>query len=101
MKYIYNGPASGVTLRFGEVLQEILLFPEQEVEMPADHEYTQTLEMLGYLTPVEDPSIYDVPAEPAPEPEPAPELQTQPEPDNKGKAADGKGRKSPDEGDKQ
>ncbi|OJH83055.1 hypothetical protein [Serratia marcescens] len=69
--------------------------------MPADHEYTQTLEMLGYLTPVEDPSIYDVPAEPVPEPEPAPELQTQPEPDNKGKAADGKGRKSPDEGDKQ
>jgi len=85
-----------VTLRFGEVLQEILLFPEREVEMPADHEYTQTLEMLGYLTPVEDPSIFDEPV-----PEPAPELQTQPEPDTKGKAADGKGRKSPEEGDKQ
>jgi hypothetical protein len=29
-----------------------MLFPNAEVELPDDHEYTQTLKALGHLTPV-------------------------------------------------
>lgn len=49
MKYLYTGPMSGVTLGDG---QEVMLFPNTEVELPDDHEYTQTLKALGHLTPV-------------------------------------------------
>jgi len=40
MKYIYSGPASGVTLADG---QEILLWPESEVELPEDNEWVMTM----------------------------------------------------------
>ncbi len=49
MKYRYTGPMSGVTLNAG---QEVMLFPNTEVELPEDHEYTQTLLALGHLTPL-------------------------------------------------
>lgn len=49
MKYRYTGPMSGVTLNEG---QEVMLFPNTEVELPEDHEYTQTLLALGHLTPL-------------------------------------------------
>ena len=45
MKYQYTGPMSGVTLGDG---QEVMLFPNTEVELPDDHEYTQTLKALGH-----------------------------------------------------
>ncbi|MBA2816356.1 hypothetical protein [Candidatus Pantoea persica] len=58
----YDGPPSGVTLRTGEVLQEVLLWPGREVKMPEDHEYTQTLVCLGYLTRLDAQPVYLEPA---------------------------------------
>lgn len=55
MKYRYSGPVSGVTLIEGEKSQEVMLFPGAEVELPEGHEYVQTLQALGYLTPVAQP----------------------------------------------
>ncbi|HCL5251806.1 TPA: hypothetical protein N2G30_001924 [Salmonella enterica] len=65
MKFIYNGPASGVTLADGT---EVLLWPGSEVELPEDLDYTQTLLALKYLTPVAVESQAE--AEVVPEPEP-------------------------------
>ncbi|MDG0801935.1 hypothetical protein [Pectobacterium polaris] len=56
MKYRYTGPSSGVTLADG---QEILLWPAQVTELPADHEYVKTLIALGYLLPVADQILAD------------------------------------------
>ncbi|WP_230623439.1 MULTISPECIES: hypothetical protein [Chromobacterium] len=52
-QYLYSGPVSGVTLADG---QEIMLFPGKEVELPAEHEYTQTLLALQYLAPAQEPA---------------------------------------------
>ncbi|ARU23671.1 hypothetical protein RSSE_c3288 [Ralstonia solanacearum] len=49
MKYRYSGPTSGVTLQQGEDIQEVMLHTGTEVELPEDHEYTQTLLALGHL----------------------------------------------------
>jgi len=46
MKYLYEGPNSGVTLQDGT---EVLLWNGKEVELPADNEYVKTLMALGYL----------------------------------------------------
>ncbi|MFC5431763.1 hypothetical protein ACFPTO_23650 [Paraburkholderia denitrificans] len=51
MKYIYSGPPSGVTLKDGNNVREIILLPTREVDLPEAHEYTQTLLALGYVTP--------------------------------------------------
>jgi len=50
MKYHYSGPTSGVTLQQGESVQEIMLHTGAEIELMEDHEYTQTLLALGYLS---------------------------------------------------
>ncbi|EAO2687526.1 hypothetical protein E2X65_20790 [Salmonella enterica] len=49
MKYIYNGPASGVTLADG---QEVLLWPGNEIELPEDNEWVMTMIARRHLTPV-------------------------------------------------
>ncbi|POP43010.1 hypothetical protein CHU32_17445 [Superficieibacter electus] len=49
MKYLYSGPASGVTLADG---QEILLWPESEVELPEDNEWVMTMIARRHLAPV-------------------------------------------------
>jgi hypothetical protein len=49
MKYKYNGPASGVTLADGT---EKMLYDGEEVELPAENEYTKTLVALGKLTEI-------------------------------------------------
>ncbi|MDK9603492.1 hypothetical protein [Lelliottia wanjuensis] len=49
MKFVYHGPASGVTLADGT---EVLLWPQSEVELPEDLDYVQTLLALKYLEPV-------------------------------------------------
>jgi hypothetical protein len=51
MKYRYSGPISAVTLKDG---REVMLHPGKTVELPAEHEYTQTLLALGHLTPKKD-----------------------------------------------
>lgn len=56
MKYRYSGPTSGVTLRKGEEAHEVMLHTGAEVELPAEHDYTQTLLALGHLTPVQEPA---------------------------------------------
>ena len=48
-KYRYSGPLSGVTLDDG---REVMLHPGREVELPPEHEYTQTLLALNYLSPL-------------------------------------------------
>ncbi len=40
MKYIYSGPASGVTLADG---QEVLLWPNSEISLPEDNEWVITM----------------------------------------------------------
>lgn len=67
MKFIYSGPASGVTLADGT---EVLLWPNSEVELPEDLDYTQTLLALKYLTPVAADTAAESVAEPEPEPQP-------------------------------
>lgn len=49
MKYIYSGPASGVTLADGE---ELLLWTDSEVSLPEDNEWVMTMIARGHLTPV-------------------------------------------------
>lgn len=49
MKYAYRGPLSGVNLSDGK---EVMLHPDTEVDLPADHEVTKTLLAQGYLAPV-------------------------------------------------
>lgn len=49
MKYIYNGPASGVTLANG---QEVLLWPESEIDLPEDNEWVMTMIARHHLTSV-------------------------------------------------
>lgn len=51
MKYVYNGPVSGVTLEDGT---EVMFFPGVEVELPETNEYVKTLVALGYLKQVEE-----------------------------------------------
>jgi len=50
MKYLYEGPNSGVTLRDGT---EVLLWNGKEVELPEDNDYVKTLLALGNLKPIE------------------------------------------------
>ena len=49
MKYIYNGPASGVTLADG---QEILLWPNSEIDLPEDNEWVMTMIARNHLSSV-------------------------------------------------
>ncbi|MCA6221936.1 hypothetical protein [Photorhabdus antumapuensis] len=49
MKYLYTGPASGVTLADGT---EVLLWPEKTVDLPEQHDYVKTLIALRYLHPL-------------------------------------------------
>lgn len=51
MKYLYEGPNSGVTFQDGT---EVLLWNGKEVELPADNEYVKTLMALGYLKPLQE-----------------------------------------------
>jgi len=53
MKYEYNGPLSGVSLKgHGDVM----LAPGATVELPEGHLYTNRLIKRGWLTPAIDPS---------------------------------------------
>ncbi|EHY7379599.1 hypothetical protein K4063_004093 [Salmonella enterica] len=49
MKYIYSGPASGVTLADG---QEVLLWPNSEISLPEDNEWVITMIARCHLVPV-------------------------------------------------
>ncbi|MDF0606631.1 hypothetical protein HZU77_013355 [Neisseriaceae bacterium TC5R-5] len=49
-RYRYSGPTSGVTLQQGDTAREIMLHAGAEVDLPEQHEYTQTLLALGHLT---------------------------------------------------
>ncbi|ECC3910488.1 hypothetical protein C1A67_13260 [Salmonella enterica] len=49
MKYIYSGPASGVTLADG---QEVLLWPNSEISLPEDNEWVITMISRRHLVPV-------------------------------------------------
>ncbi|MCS2152653.1 hypothetical protein MUU49_08715 [Scandinavium goeteborgense] len=48
MKYIYSGPASGVTLADG---QEVLLWPDSEIDLPEENEWVMTMIARRHLTP--------------------------------------------------
>lgn len=51
-RYRYNGPQSAASLRVGadRKLLDVQLVPNQTVDLPADHEYTQVLLELRHLT---------------------------------------------------
>ncbi|KAA0431548.1 hypothetical protein FKA83_21325 [Salmonella enterica subsp. enterica serovar Typhimurium] len=49
MKYIYSGPASGVTLADG---QEVLLWPNSEISLPEDNEWVIPMIARRHLVPV-------------------------------------------------
>lgn len=49
MKYIYHGPASGVTLSDGG---EVLLWTQSEVDLPEDNEWVMTMIARRHLSPV-------------------------------------------------
>jgi len=48
--YIYHGPQSGVTLKVGDEELDVFLFPNREVQLPADHDYTKALLAQKLLT---------------------------------------------------
>lgn len=54
-KFLYTGPSSGVTLRHGPGTLEVLLWHNRHVMLPAEHPYTERLQKLGYLHPLEQP----------------------------------------------
>ncbi|GLH34001.1 hypothetical protein BR1R5_33890 [Pseudomonas sp. BR1R-5] len=51
-RYRYNGPQSAASLRVGadRKLLDVQLIPNQTVDLPADHEYTQVLLELRHLS---------------------------------------------------
>ncbi|TDB47721.1 hypothetical protein [Photorhabdus luminescens] len=51
MKYLYTGPASGVTLADGT---EVLLWSEKTIDLPEQHDYVKTLIALRYLRPLSE-----------------------------------------------
>lgn len=53
--YVYHGPQSSVTLRVGDEELDAFLFPNREVQLPADHDYTKALlaQKLLTLTPIQ------------------------------------------------
>ena len=60
--YRYTGPNSAITLMTsdgtnGLKSQDVLLWHDQNVELPADHEVTQTWLSQGLLEPVNDKSV--------------------------------------------
>lgn len=65
MKYLYSGPPSGVTLVDGDTVQEIILCPGRDVDLPPEHAYTRTLLALAHLTPIPDSEIILRPRNPS------------------------------------
>ncbi|MDR0996756.1 MAG: hypothetical protein LBL69_03720 [Zoogloeaceae bacterium] len=58
MNYRYTGPASGLTLADGK---EVLLWPNQQVDLPEKSPAVQTLVAQGYLILVAVPAAAPVP----------------------------------------
>jgi len=50
--YRYTGPVSGAALNWNGELLDVRLHPGKPVQLPAEHEYTQTLLGLGYVQPL-------------------------------------------------
>lgn len=56
--YIYHGPPSGMTLREASGrTREVLLHPDQDVRLPADHPHVQALVARRLLVPVAEPDL--------------------------------------------
>lgn len=53
MKYIYNGPLTSVNLKD----QELILFPDKEVELPEDSSWVKTQVAMKRLVPVVEKSV--------------------------------------------
>ncbi len=51
-KYLYSGPLSGVSLKEGDDIIDIMLIPDGVVSMPPDNEYTKRLIRKGWLREV-------------------------------------------------
>ena len=66
-RYRYNGPQSAASLRVGPdcKLLDVQLVPNQVVDLPAEHEYTQVLLELRHLT-LEPDTATTAPAAAAP-----------------------------------
>jgi len=54
MKYAYSGPVSGVTLKTGSDIREVILTPGAIIDLPEKNEYVATLVARGHLLPVPD-----------------------------------------------
>ena len=57
-RFLYTGPDSAVTLKVSDGRgnfndQDVLLWNDQEVELPADHDLVRVLVQKGRLTPVQ------------------------------------------------
>jgi len=46
----YSGPVSGAAINHNGKVLDVRLHPNKTVQLPAEHEYTQTLVGLKYLT---------------------------------------------------
>jgi len=62
--YRYSGPVSGAALKHNGKVLDVRLHPNKTVQLPAEHEYTQTLLGLGFLRLVIEP-VPPPPANPA------------------------------------
>jgi len=64
--YRYRGPVSGATITHNGKDLDVRLHPGKTVQLPPNHEYTQTLVGLGFLTTIEaaqppEPEVSDKP----------------------------------------
>ncbi|NYT80880.1 hypothetical protein H0A70_05150 [Alcaligenaceae bacterium] len=50
--YLYRGPRSAASVRHEGGVLDVALVPGAVVELPAGHGYTESLQALGYLSPV-------------------------------------------------
>lgn len=59
MNYLYNpdSPPSGVSLNLNGAVRDILLFPGQVADLPADNEYTRVLLAEGHLLTIPAASV--------------------------------------------
>jgi len=60
--YRYSGPVSGAAINHNGRVLDVRLHPNKTVQLPAEHEYTQTLVGLGYLVQIDAPEPAPLPS---------------------------------------
>jgi len=57
LKYIYNGPLTSVNINVNGKIQEVILFPNKEFEIPDNNSWVKTQVAMKRLIPVIEKSV--------------------------------------------